>query len=104
MKLSPLFGRVLLERQPEVKKGSIYIPSTSQLRLASLRCVVVSVGPDVNDSTRTDTVINPGDIVIIGKHTGAWLSANGNPTDNPEDALYYIVEDEDILAKVHENE
>lgn len=98
--LQPLFSRVLLEREVAKKIGSIIMPKTTQLKFSTLKAVVVAIGPDVNDVERTETVIEVGDVVIIGKHAGSWLDENGNPVDNADDAKYYIVQDEDILVKV----
>lgn len=102
--LKPLFRRILLKRAPAEKKGNVWVPKHLQLRHASLRCVVVDVGADVNDKDITSTVITVGDTVIIGKHAGAWLDSNGSPVDDPETAEFYIIQDEDILAKVVDNE
>ena len=97
--LEPLFSRVLLEREVAKKSGSILLPQSAQFKFASLRSKVIAIGPDVN---RDDcyTTINVGDTVIVGKHAGCWLHEDGSPTDNPEDSKYYLVQDEDILAKV----
>lgn len=98
--MQPLFRRVLLEREPAEKRGSIFIPKAAQLRHATLRCKVVAIGPDVNDTECTKTVIEVGDEVIIGKHAGAWLDAEGSPVEDPEMTKYYIIQDEDILMRI----
>lgn len=102
--MKPLFRRVLLERRIAEKKGSVLLPKQYQLRHAALKCTVIAVGPDVNDDIVTKTKIAVGDVVIIGKHTGAWLDTEGNPVDDPDTAEFYIIQDEDILAKVENNE
>lgn len=98
--MQPLFRRVLLKRPPAEKRGSVLLPKQAQLRHATLRCTVVAIGPDVNDPDVTRTRIAVGDEVIIGKHAGTWLDADGNPVEDPANALFYIIQDEDILAKV----
>lgn len=98
--LQPLFSRVLLRREVAKKIGSIYMPEQTQLKFSSLKATVVAIGPDVNDLERSMTRIEVGDIVIIGKHAGCWLDEAGNPVEKADDAVYYIVQDEDILVKV----
>lgn len=98
--LQPLFSRVLLEREVAKKIGSIIMPKTTQMKFASLQATVIAIGPDVNDSERSDTVINVGDKVILGKHAGCWLNEDGTPADDADSAKYYIVQDEDILCKI----
>ena len=97
--LSPLFSRVLLEREVAKQTGSILLPKSAQFKFASLRSKVVAIGPDVN-CNGTLTHIAVGDTVIVGKHAGCWLHEDGSPTDDPDSAKYYLVMDEDILAKV----
>ncbi len=102
--LTPLFRRVLLKREHAEKKGSIIIPKSAQLRHATLRCTVVAIGPDVNDKTVTNTIINVGDEVIITRHAGAWLDESGHPVDDVETATFYVIQDEDIICTVKEDE
>lgn len=100
----PLFRRVLLSREPAEKRGSVYIPQSAQLRHAGLKCTVVAIGPDVNDTDITKSKIKVGDEVIIGRHAGAWLDEYGSPVDDPETAKYYIIQDEDILIRINEHD
>lgn len=94
MKLEPLFARVLLEREKPEKLGSIYVPEEVQKRNATTRCRVLAKGPAADKS------IEIGSIVIIGQHAGAWINARGMAVPNPNDAEFYIAQDEDVLAKV----
>lgn len=89
--LQPLFARVLLKREKVDKKGSIYIPESVQERYAGLKCEVLAVGPNADES------IKVGDSVIIGKYSGTWVDEDGKVTPEGE---YYICNDEDLLAKV----
>ena len=101
--LEPLFSRVLLEREVAKKISSIMIPKSAQFKFASLRSRVIAVGPDVNRDN-CYTTISVGDVVIVGKHAGCWLHEDGTPTEDPDTAKYYLVQDEDILAKVVDEE
>lgn len=94
--MKPLFARVLLERPKLEKKGSIIIPEAAQTRHATLKCKVLAKGPTADES------IKVGSYVIIGQHSGAWISAEGAPVPMLEDSDYFIVNDEDILCEVSE--
>ena len=87
MKLKPLFGRVLLERNRVEKIRNIIIPDSAKDRLASLKCKVLALGP-------TAEGVEPGQMVLIGRNAGAWLDKGGNPVveePEPGETAYYIV-------------
>lgn len=94
VKITPLFGRVLLERPKREKIGSLILPADSQKRHATLRCKVLAKGPNADDSVKV------GSQVVIGMHAGAWVNAEGEPVTRPDQAEFYIVNDEDILFEV----
>ena len=89
MALQPLFARVLLERE-KMQSASIIIPEAAAQRLASLKCTVVALGPTADG-------VEVGDTVLIGRYAGDWLDERGRPD---EEGRFFIVQDEDILAKV----
>jgi co-chaperonin GroES (HSP10) len=91
--VKPLFARVLLERPKEEKIGSVLLPEESKKRLARLKCQVLAVGPNA------DPAIKVGQAVLIGRHAGDWINADGLP-GIPDDTTkeFFIVQDEDILA------
>ena len=100
MRLVPLFGRVLLERNRIEKINSIIIPDMAKERYASLKCRVISLGPNAEG-------VEEGQTVLIGRNAGAWLDKDGNPVPQepePGEVAYYIVQDEDILCRVLTNE
>lgn len=94
MTIKPLFARVLLEREKKIKEGSILIPDEAQKRHATTRCRVVATGPTCDSS------IEIGQSVLIGRHSGDWINADGKPIASSEDREFYIAMDEDILAVV----
>ncbi len=81
---------VLALGEPETKKGEIIIPSKSAE--ISDRCIVLSVGPDVEDLNVGDIVQRP-DVSIVKHRTGQTcdFEHNGN------DCIY--VKDEDIAVR-----
>lgn len=96
MEIKPLFARVLLKRARAEKIGSIILPNDVRKRHASLKCRVVAKGPGADDSIRV------GSDILIGQYAGAWLSADGSPVpdEKSDEAEFYIVNDEDIIAEV----
>jgi len=94
MKLKPHFARVLLYREKAEKVGSIMLPPSAQKRHASLKCKVLAKGPAADES------IKIGSWVIVGKHAGAWIRADGMAANTDDEAEFYVVNDEDIIAEV----
>lgn len=92
--MKPLFARVLLERKVRSKVGSIIIPEDRQQALAYTRCKVLDVGPNCDPSVQGLI----GKHVLIGKYAGDWINANGEPGTPSDVELYYICQDEDLLA------
>ena len=95
-RLEPLFARVLLQRKKAEKIGSIIIPSEASQRHATLRCIVLAVGPTADKS------IQVGDTVLIAQHSGAWISREGKVGAFAADDEWFVTQDEDILAIVRE--
>ena len=93
--MKPLFARVLLKRKPATtSRGGIILPDDAQKRYASLRCTVVALG----DNCELKGTLEPGDEVLIGIHAGTWINANGDPVFKPEDAEFFIAQEEDLLV------
>lgn len=90
----PLFARVVVHRELATKIGNIMIPDEAAKRRASLRCRVVAVGPSADKS------IGIGDEVLIGRYSGDWINEHGDLVTKNEDAGFFIVQDEDIIARI----
>lgn len=91
-KYSPLFGRVLIRREVEEKRGSIILPDAK--RHARSEGTIVAIGPTADES------IKVGQKVIFGRHAGAWLDATYTKGADNDDGTLFICQDEDILAIV----
>ena len=92
--MKPLFARVLLKRKRFDKSaGGIIIPGDAQKRLASLRCMVVALGPTC------ECDLKPGDEVLIGLHAGTWVNEDGSPVTDPEKAELFVCQEEDVILK-----
>lgn len=89
----PLFGRVLIEREVEEKRGSIYIPDAK--RHARSEGKVIAIGD-------TAEGIKVGDHVIFGRNAGAWLDSTYTGSVENDDGKTFICQDEDILAVIED--
>lgn len=92
-KYSPLFGRVIIRREIEEKRGSILLPNAK--KHARSEGVVIAVGPSAEG-------VKVGDHVIFGRHAGAWLDATYSGAAENDDGTTFICQDEDILAIVEQ--
>ncbi len=92
-KYRPLFGRVIIRREIEEKRGSIILPDAK--RHARCEGIIVAVGP-------TAEYLKTGDHVIFGRHSGTWL--DGTYTDKSDDGTLFLCKDEDVLATIEQGE
>lgn len=91
VKYRPLFGRVLIRREIEEKRGSIILPDAK--RHARCEGVVIAIG-------ETAEGIKVGQKVIFGKHAGAWLDATYTKGAENDDGTIFICQDDDVLAVI----
>lgn len=91
----PIFGRVLIKRAVEEKKGSILLPQHIQKKHARNEGVVIAKGP-------TAEGVEVGEKVIFGKHSGTWLDSTYSETTEATDTPYFLCVDEDILLVIEE--
>lgn len=94
MEIEPLADRILVERPPLLKSGSIIIPDQAQRRHASLRCTVKAVGKGC------ELGLQRGEQVIISPYGGKWLDEAGNPVEAPENAVLFVLSEEDVIARI----
>lgn len=108
-KYRPLLGRVLIEREIKEKSaGGIIIPDAK--RHAASTGKILAIGEtagftktfDDDGNEKVIRVIKVGDEVIFGKHAGTWLDKTYSHTTKEDDATFFLVQDEDILAVVNE--
>ena len=96
VKYRPLFGRVLIKREIEEKRGSILLPNAK--KHARSEGNVIAVGPTADQS------IKIGDHVIFGRHAGTWLDSTYTGAAENEDGTLFLCQDEDILATISKDE
>lgn len=85
--MTPLFARVLLEREAPEKIGKILVPQEHQKRLAQTKGKVLSVGPTAEDDIKALV----GKVVLFGKFAGDWIKDESGRD-------IYICQEEDLLA------
>lgn len=90
----PLFGRVIIKREIEQKKGSIIVPTHIAKRHSRSEGVVIAIGDQVEG-------VKVGDAVIFGKHAGTWLDSTYSDKGENEDGTLFMCQDEDILAVIN---
>ena len=86
--LTPLFARVVLERESLKSSSGLIIPDSVSQRNAHNRGIILAVGPTADESLK-DMI---GKVVLFGKFAGDWIKVG--------DRELYIVQDEDILGVV----
>lgn len=84
LNLQPLSDRVMVRMDdPETKKGGIFIPEFSQV--TTTLGTVISIGPDVKDVTK-------GETVYVGEHSGTRFIQDG--------VSYIILREEQIACVI----
>ena len=88
MALTPVWARVLVERDKLQTKSGIIIPESAEKRNAPAIGTVIAVGENCEDWVK-DLI---GKRVMFGRHAGDWIT---DPNGGPE---VYILQEEDILG------
>jgi len=99
MTFQPLGNRLLvqmIENQEEKSKGGIYIPQGAQERSQIGKVIAVGPGERRPDGTTIPADIKPGDIVVLGKYSGATLSLEGT--------TYMVLHGDEVLGVLHGHE
>jgi chaperonin GroES len=93
--ITPIGDRVVVKPQPAEEKtaSGLFIPDTAKEK--PQRGEVVSAGPGrVENGTKVDMTVKPGDLVLYGKYSGTEI------TLNDEDLL--IMRESDILGVIQD--
>lgn len=108
VRYEPKFGRVLIKREVKQKTdGGILIPENAAKRHAHCIGTVVGLGETAgwvetyeSGELKPSKNLNIGDVVIFGRHSGAWLDATYIGEKANDDGSLFICQDADILAVV----
>jgi chaperonin GroES len=92
MELRPLHDRVMLKRvdESEQKVGSIIIPDSAKEKPQQAKVVAIGAGKQLDSGERVALEVKAGDVVLIGKYSGAEIKIDG--------VDYLIVREDEILA------
>lgn len=110
VKYEPKFGRVIIKREVTTKTtGGIIIPDNAAKRNANCIGTVVALGETAGwtetykDGERVPVqTLKVGDLVVFGRHSGAWLDATYGANGANDDGTMFICQDADILAVIRE--
>jgi chaperonin GroES len=92
MKLRPLNDRILVKRvdEEETTKGGIIIPDTAKDIPQQGKVIAVGDGKLVDNGTRVQAPVKPGDHILFGKYSGTEIKLDGEE--------YLIMRDDDIFG------
>jgi chaperonin GroES len=92
MNIRPLHDRVVIKRIDETEsvRGGIIIPDSAKEKPQEGEVVAVGSGKILDNGSRVDLVVKPGDKILFGKYSGAEVKIGG------ED--YIIFREEEILG------
>ena len=90
MFLEPYGQRLIAKQFDDDKIGSIWVPESA--KQASLRATVIAVGPECK-------WVNMGDRILFGRYGKFDVPLRGDEWRD-----HFIMNEEDILARIHEGE
>ncbi|MDR0549380.1 MAG: co-chaperone GroES [Deltaproteobacteria bacterium] len=92
MKLRPLNDRILVKRvdEEETTKGGIIIPDTAKEKPQQGKVIAIGEGKLVDNGTRVQAGVKPGDNILFGKYSGTEIKLDGEE--------YLIMRDDDIFG------
>jgi chaperonin GroES len=92
MKFRPLRDRVLVKRldAQDLAKGGIIIPDTAKEKPQEGAVVATGNGKILENGTRLDTTVKPGDHILFAKYSGSEVKIDGEE--------YLIMREDEILA------
>jgi chaperonin GroES len=92
MKVRPLQDRVVVQRVEEetTTKGGIIIPDTAKEKPQQGKIIAVGKGKMLDNGTRVEMDLKPGDKVLFGKYAGTEIKLDGEE--------YLIMREDDILG------
>ncbi len=90
--IRPLSDRVLIKRvEPEEEfRGGIVIPDTAKEKPQEGEVVAVGDGKVLDNGTRVEMSVKPGDRILFGKYAGSEVKI--------EDVEYLIMREEEVLG------
>ena len=94
MNVRPLSDRILVKRleEEEKTKGGIIIPDTAKEKPQQGKVVSVGDGKLLDNGTRIQPGVKPGETVLFGKYAGTEIKLDGEE--------YLILREDDIFGVI----
>src|SRR5436190_12848362 len=94
MQMRPLHDRVVLKRveEKEQVKGGIIIPDTAKEKPQEGEVIAVGQGKVLENGTRLEMALKPGDRVLFGKYSGTEIKVEGEE--------FLIMREDDVLGVI----
>lgn len=92
MDIRPLHDRIIIRRvdQTESTVGSIIIPDSAKEKPQQGEVIAVGSGKLLENGTRSEIEVKPGDRILFGKYSGSEIKVSGEE--------YLIVREDEILG------
>ena len=96
IKLQPLGDRVVVQREEMEEKtpGGIVLPDTAKEKPARGKVISVGNGRLLDDGTRSEMQVKPGDRVLFSSYAGETFKVG--------DEEYLLMREDDILAVIED--
>ena len=92
VQLRPLHDRVIIKRieEREQVRGGIIIPDTAKEKPQEGEVIAVGQGKVLDNGTRLEMTLKPGDRILFGKYSGAEVKVEGQE--------YLIMREDEVLV------
>lgn len=92
--LRPLHDRILVKRidEKEQVRGGIIIPDTAKEKPQEGEVVAVGTGKILDNGTKLELQVKPGDKILFGKYSGTEVKIDGQE--------YLIMREDEVLGIV----
>src|SRR5262245_66356615 len=94
VQLRPLHDRVIVKRidEKEQVRGGIIIPDTAKEKPQEGEVVAVGQGKVLDNGTRLEMALKPGDRILFGKYSGTEVKVEGEE--------YLIMREDEVLGVI----
>ena len=93
-KLTPLHDRILVRRveEAETTRGGIIIPDSAKDKPQEGEVVAVGQGKVLDNGTRLEMALKPGDRILFGKYSGNEIKVDGEE--------FLIMREDEVLGVI----
>jgi len=93
-KIRPLHDRIIVRRieEQEQMRGGLFIPDTAKEKPQEGEVIAVGNGKILENGTKIELDLKPGDRVLFGKYAGTEIKLDGEE--------YLILREDDVLGVI----